>query len=143
MLDLKSYLRLIIRRLKMYSLLDGVYDSFTELMYYFYFEYTIYCILLIIMALICIKMISNYLAIKNNPSSNITIHPLDIAISILIGIAFYSSLMFQGVLSDISTEQSNIWFPRVLALCLIYIILFIFQCILLKSIAKYKNEDKD
>lgn len=127
----------------MYSLLDGVYDSFTELMYYFYFEYAIYCILLIIMTLLFIKTIANYLAVKNNPSSNITVHPLDIVISILIGIAFLSAMMFQGVLSDISTEQSKIWLPRVVALCLIYIILFILQCVFLNRIIKYKNEYKD
>ncbi len=124
----------------MYSLLEGVYDSFTELMYYFYFEYTIYCILLTIVLLLCIKTIFNYLSIKNNPSSNITVHPLDFVISILIGIAFLSSMMFQGVLSDISTEQSSIWYSRVLALCLIYICLFIVQCILVNRIAKFKHK---
>ena len=95
----------------MYSLIDGVYDRFTELMHYFYFEYAVYCILLIIMLFISIKIISNYLAIKNNSSSNVTVHSLDFVISVLIGAAFFSSMMFQGVLSDISTEQSKIWFP--------------------------------
>ena len=127
----------------MYSSLEGVYDSFTELMYYFYFEYTIYFILLIIMVLIFIKTISNYFSIKSNLSSNITVHLLDIVISMLIGIAFFSSMMFQGVLSDISPEQSKIWFTRVLVLCIIYIILFISQCILLNHITKYKKGNKD
>src|SRR5690625_1593352 len=100
------------RRIKMYSLLDGVYDAFTELMYYFYFEYIIYCILIIITLLICIKTMFNYLSIKKNHSTNVTVHPLDIVISIFIGIALLSSMMFQGVLADISPEQSEIWFPR-------------------------------
>ncbi len=127
----------------MYSLLEGVYDSFTELMYYFYFEYAIYCILLIIMLVLSIKAISNYVRIKRNPSSSITFHPLDIVISILIGIAFFSAMMFQGVLADISTEQSKIWYPSVLALCLAYSLLFILQCIVINRIAKYKDKDKD
>lgn len=125
----------------MYSLLDGVYDSFTELMYYFYFEYAVYCVLLIIMVLLCMKGLFNYLAVKKETSSNITVHPLDIVISILIGIAFFSTMMFQGVLSDISPEYSKIWFPRVVALCLIYILLFIVQCVFLNRIVKYKRED--
>lgn len=125
----------------MYSLIDGVYDRFTELMHYFYFEYAIYCILLIIMLFISIKIISNYLAIKNNSSSNITVHSLDFVISVLIGAAFFSSMMFQGVLSDISTEQSKIWLPRVSRLFFVYIILFILQCVFLSRIAKYNNKD--
>lgn len=127
----------------MYSLIDGVYDRFTELMHYFYFEYAIYCILLIIMLFISIKIISNYLAIKNNSSSNITVHSLDFVISVLIGAAFFSSMMFQGVLSDISTEQSKIWFPRVSRLFFVYIILFILQCVFLSCIAKYNNKDTE
>lgn len=126
----------------MYSLLDGVYDSFTELMYYFYFEYAVYCVLLIIMALLCMKALFNYLAVKKEPSSNITVHPLDIVIGILIGISFFSTMMFQGVLADISPEHSGIWFPRVVALCLTYILLFIAQCIFLNRIVKYKHENK-
>lgn len=125
----------------MYSLIDGVYDRFTELMHYFYFEYAIYCILLIIMLFISIKIISNYLAIKNNSSSNITVHSLDFVISVLIGAAFFSAMMFQGVLSDISTEQSKIWLPRVSRLFFVYIILFILQCVFLSRIAKYNNKD--
>lgn len=127
----------------MYSLIDGVYDRFTELMHYFYFEYAVYCILLIIMLFISIKIISNYLAIKNNSSSNITVHSLDFVISVLIGAAFFSSMMFQGVLSDISTEQSKIWFPRVSRLFFVYIILFILQCVFLSRIAKYNNKDTE
>lgn len=127
----------------MYSLIDGVYDRFTELMHYFYFEYAIYCILLIIMLFISIKIISNYLAIKNNSSSNITVHSLDFVISVLIGAAFFSAMMFQGVLSDISTEQSKIWFPRVSRLFFAYIILFILQCVFLSRIAKYNNKDTE
>lgn len=127
----------------MYSLIDGVYDRFTELMHYFYFEYAVYCILLIIMLFISIKIISNYLAIKNNSSSNVTVHSLDFVISVLIGAAFFSSMMFQGVLSDISTEQSKIWFPRVSRLFFVYIILFILQCVFLSRIAKYNNKDTE
>lgn len=122
----------------MYSLLDGVYDSFTELMYYFYFQYAIYVVLIVIMGLVFLKSLFHYNSMKKG-IENFGLHPFDLIISVLIGIGFISGMMFQGVLADISTEQGSIWFPRVMALFIIYVLFFIANLVTIKRIENLKE----
>lgn len=113
----------------MYSTLDGVYDAFTELMYYFYFEFNIYCFLVLIVFINCIKTIQDYLYIKKNNSTNINLSPCPytLIVSVFAGISLYNALMFQGVLADISEKYSHIWINKIFTLSIIAFTLFIIQ----------------
>lgn len=53
----------------------------------------------------------------------------NLIVSIFSGIKLFNALLFQGVISDIATKYSNLWFAKVFAICIVACVLFIIQCI--------------
>ena len=103
------------------------YSSFNELMNYFHFNFIVYLMLFLIVLINCLKTLFNYMNVKKDPSADITISPTDIFITMLCGLGFFFGLMFQGVLADISSHYSSIWWPKIFALSIIAFLLFIIQ----------------
>lgn len=106
--------------------LSNEYSSILEFMHYFYFEFNIYIILLIIMIINCLKVFKSY---RRFISKNIneSYHFSDIIISIFCEIAFANAIMLQGVIADISGEASELWFNKVFAISVLSFLVFIVQ----------------
>jgi hypothetical protein len=119
------------------------YDAMKELMSYYYFEFNINYILLAIIVLNTIKLIKDYLSIKKNIENGyfkFSTNYFDLVISTLAILGLWSGLMFQGVLSDISIQYSNIWLTKRIVISAISIVLYITQIILhLRFNIKYKR----
>lgn len=114
------------------------YNSLLELMHYFYFEFNIYIILLIIIAINCFKSIIGYKQFMNN-NENESFHYSDIIISIFCELAFFNALMLQGVVADISRQVSEQWFNKVFAVSIISFLLFIIQIYFICRLSKDKK----
>ncbi len=106
---------------------NGEYSSILELMHYFYFEFNVYIILLMIIVINFMKIFLEYRkSLQHN--GDISIHSTDMITSLLCVIAMGNALYLQGVISDISNEASEIWFHRVFVICIVSFILFVLQC---------------
>ncbi|GAB6106700.1 hypothetical protein [Fusibacter bizertensis] len=106
------------------------YNALNELMSYYYFEFYVQCVLVIIMLINTIKSIKYYTESKRNMPSkekNTVYSWFDFAVSVFVIIGMYFAIMFQGVISDISDVFSQIWFGKVLGLFVFVIALFIIQ----------------
>ena len=114
------------------------YDRFTDMMQYYNYAYFAYYILIFIMGVITLKSYLKYRKIKKKPEALITVHIVDIIISIIIGAGFSSMMMFLGTMADIATEYFRIWGNKGWALLAIYVILFITNWILTGKITKLK-----
>lgn len=88
----------------------------------------------------CIKVIVNFTSVKKEKVSNITSGNMDLLISILAGIGLGYGMLFQGVLSDISSKYFKIWGNKMLVLCIASFILFIIQLICTLRIRDIKNK---
>ena len=126
----------------MYNSLEGGYSALGELMNYFHFEVNIYYILLVIVFINFMKALCSLLRLRKNKDADMSINALDIVISILSGVALFNALIFQGVLADISTQYSQIWFSRVAALCIGAFILFVLQVFFICKVVKYIKKDR-
>lgn len=117
---------------------NGEYSSILELMHYFYFEFNIYVILLIIVIVNCFKAIRSYKqVIKNN--LNKSFHLSDIMVSILCEIALGNALMLQGVVADISAEASELWFNKIFIISVVSFVVFIVQVCFTIRVINRKN----
>lgn len=105
---------------------SGEYSSILELMHYFYFEFNIYIILLVIIIVNCFKAIRGYRQFIND-NVNEVFHFSDIIISFLCEIALVNALMLQGVIADISGEASELWFNKVFMISIASVLVFIIQ----------------
>ena len=106
------------------------YNALNELMSYYYFEFYVQCVLVIIMLINTMKSIKYYTESKRNMPSkekNTVYSWFDFAVSVFVIIGMYFAIMFQGVISDISDVFSQIWFGKVLGLFVFVIALFIIQ----------------
>lgn len=119
---------------------NGKYSSILELMHYFYFEFNVYIMLLIIIFINFLKAFLSYRRLLDK-KEGICIQFTDLITSIICGIALLSAIFFQGVIADIASEASAIWFKRVFAVCIVSSILFVGQLYLYAQIIK--NEDSD
>ena len=116
-----------------------MYDSFTELMQYFDFEFNIYCLLVLIVFINCTKAVFSFLRIKKDKNADISINHWDILVSIISGMGLFNAIMFQGVIADISKAESDIWFNKVLGLCISAFVLFIIQFYFTGAVVKRKD----
>ena len=76
---------------------------------------------------------------KKNKIS-ISIHFSDIITSALCVVAMGNAIMLQGVIADISSEASAIWFNKVFIVSVFVFILFIFQIYITNCIVKKLEE---
>lgn len=120
--------------------IGGNYSSILELMQYFYFEFNVYIMLLVIIFINFLKALLSYRRILNK-NEEICIQFTDVITSIVCGIALLSAIFFQGVIADISSTASNIWFNRVFAICIVSFILIMGQFYLYGKIIK--NDDNE
>lgn len=113
------------------------YNKFTELMSYFHFVLNIYYVLITILVFNASKtIVSFYMSRDEYKIANI----YDLIISALVGFALANGLFFHGVLSDISTVESDKWFGKVFVISLTAVILFIIQVVFtILSIKKSKK----
>lgn len=120
---------------------SGEYSSILELMHYFYFEFNVYILLLTIVSINFFKSVMQYknLMHKKNKIS-ISIHFSDIITSALCVVAMGNAIMLQGVIADISSEASAIWFNKVFIVSVFVFILFIFQIYITNCIVKKLEE---
>ncbi|WP_129599859.1 hypothetical protein [Anaerophilus nitritogenes] len=115
---------------------NGQYSAFEELMHYYHWSFYAYYFLVLIVFVNCIKAIVSFRAIKKCKASNISLSYMDLIVSILAGIGLIYGMIFQGVLSDISSKHSKIWGDKMIVLCIVAFVLFIIQWIF---ILKNKN----
>lgn len=106
------------------------YTQFKELMYYFNFEFFVYAILAIIVLICTLKSIATYISLTKNKNTSLNHGFSDLVISAFCGLGLFFAMFFQGVISDISLDDGNIWFYRVLTICIIAFSLFILQVVL-------------
>lgn len=109
--------------------IDGKYSAFEELMHYYHFDFKVYYILFIIVLINSIKSVINYISIKKEKTLNTYSSIIDLFISLLAGIGLGYGMIFQGVLSDISSKYFEIWGNKLLVLCVVSLLLFIVQLI--------------
>lgn len=109
--------------------IDGNYSAFEELMYYYHFDFKVYYILSIIVLVNCIKSVINYISSKKGKVVNTYYSVIDLFITVLAGIGLGFGMIFQGVLSDISSKYSGIWANKLFFLCVVSLLLFIVQLI--------------
>lgn len=124
----------------MFLATNGEYSSILELMYYFYFEFNVYIMLLIIIFINFFKAFLSYKKIHYK-NKEVSISFGDAITSIISGIALINAIFFQGVIADISSEASSIWFKRVLAVCIISFILVVGQFYLYGKFIKNEADD--
>ncbi|SDX30709.1 hypothetical protein [Tepidimicrobium xylanilyticum] len=124
----------------MYLGMDGKYSAFEELMHYYHLNFYVYYFLLLIVFVNCIKVIVNFTSVKKGKVSNINSGNMDLLISILAGIGLGYGMLFQGVLSDISSKYFKIWGNKMFVLCIASFILFIIQLICTLRIRDIKNK---
>lgn len=120
--------------------MDGKYSAFEEIMYYYHFDFMVYYILVLIVFINCIKAIVNYISVSKKEVSYIPSGSIDLLISILLGIGLGSGMVFQGVMSDVSSKYSHIWGTKMFVLCVIGLILFIIQLIFTFKIKNVNNK---
>lgn len=111
------------------------YSAFDGLMNYFHFEFNIYCVLVLVVLINCIDAAMRFSAAKKNDEVSVP-NTFGVIVSMLVGIGLFNALLFQGVLSDISSKYSEIWFNKIFILCIIAFILFVIQFILCVKTAK-------
>ena len=109
--------------------MDGKYSAFEELMHYYHFSFSTYYSLFFIVLVNCIKAIINFISIKKGKTLNKTAGSIDLFVSILAGMGLGYGLIFQGILSDVSTKYFEVWGYKMIVLCVVCFILFIIQLI--------------
>ena len=122
---------------------DGKYSAFEELMYYYHWDFYVYYILVIILLVNCVKAIVNFIAIRKCKASDITLSFTDLIISSLAGMGLMCGVFFQGILSDISSKYSKIWWNEMFVLCIAAFVLFIVQVNLTSKIESIKNKKNE
>lgn len=116
------------------------YDSLTELMKYFHFEFFVHCMLVLIVFTNCINAVLSFLDIKNNKPNAVYPSFINLITSAFSIIGLFSAVYFQGVLSDVSSTHSEIWTNKIFLLCIIAIVLFIVQIIFCKKSVNFKSK---
>lgn len=119
---------------------NGKYSAFDEFMYYYHWDFAVYYILVLIVFINCIKTIYNFTSIKKGGTGNSTMNYVDLISSILAGIGLYCGVFFQGILSDISSKYSLIWWNKIFVSAIIAFTLFIIQLIFVYKIREYKDK---
>ena len=109
--------------------MDGKYSAFEELMHYYHFSFSTYYSLFFIVLVNCIKAIINFISIKKGKTLNKTAGSIDLFVSILASMGLGYGLIFQGILSDVSTKYFEVWGYKMIVLCVVCFILFIIQLI--------------
>lgn len=110
--------------------IEGKYSAFEELMHYFHLDFKVYYILIIIVLINCIKSSIIYVSFKRGKGVFTYFGIVDLFITILAGIGLGYGMIFQGVLSDISSKHYEIWGTKLMFLCVVSLILFIIQLVL-------------
>lgn len=119
--------------------IDGNYSAFEELMHYYHFDFKVYYILSIIVFVNCIKSVVNYISSKKGKVVNTYSSIIDLFVNIVAGIGLGFGMIFQGVLSDISSKYFKIWGNKLLVLCVVSLLLFIVQLIFTLNIRSIED----
>jgi len=117
------------------------YNALKELMSYYYLEFNVYYLLGAIMLINTIKFGKDYISIKKNKTDKIQSFKagyFDLIISVLIMLGLGSGFLFQGALSDISSEYSQMWISKMIIIAVISFVLFIVQLVLYLFIKRGK-----
>lgn len=115
------------------------YSKFAEVMSYFHFIFNIYYVLVTILVLNASKAVVTFYKTNNKSTTNNT---YELVISTLVGFALANALFFHGVLSDVSSVESDRWLGNLFGICLVAAIAYVFQVafILLNSIKSKKSK---
>lgn len=115
------------------------YSKFAEVMSYFDFIFNIYYVLVTILVLNASKAVVTFYKTNNKSTTNNT---YELVISTLVGFALANALFFHGVLSDVSSVESDSWLGNLFGICLVAAIAYVFQVafILLNSIKSKKSK---
>ena len=118
---------------------NGNYSAFEEIMYYYNLDFKVYYILAVIVLINLIKVIIDHVNIKKSKISNQYSSWMDLLVSVLAGIGLGYGLIFQGVLSDVSSKYSGVWANKMILLCIISFVMFIIQFVFTLKIRNIKN----
>jgi hypothetical protein len=117
---------------------------FEELMSYYYFEFNVHYFLGAIILINTIKVTKDYINVRTNNNFKIIKFKssyFDLITSIFVMLGLCSGAMFQGVLSDISTEYSQIWTGKMIIIFITSFILLIMQLVFSLLLLNYKRKD--
>lgn len=115
------------------------YSKFAEVMSYFHFIFNIYYVLVTILVLNASKAVVNFYKTNNKSTTSNT---YELVISTLVGFALANALFFHGVLSDVSSVESDRWLGNLFGICFVAAIAYVFQVafFLLNSIKSKKSK---
>lgn len=115
------------------------YSKLAEVMSYFHFIFNIYYVLVTILVLNASKAVVTFYKTNNKSTTSNT---YELVISSLVGFALANALFFHGVLSDVSSVESDRWLGNLFGICLVAAIAYVFQVafILLNSIKSKKSK---
>jgi hypothetical protein len=105
------------------------YDAFQEFMHYFHVEFNVYIVLLLIVAINCLKVIvmTNRVMPMNRQN---TFGNFDMVTSLLACFGLFFAMIVQGIISDISLVYSQLWLGKTAGLMILALCLFCFQLVL-------------
>lgn len=106
--------------------INGKYNPFEELMYYYKWGFYVYYFLMFIVFINSIKSLLNFFYFKRD--NNISAY-IDLFISFLCGLGLACGMLFQAILSDISSKYYKMWGNKMMILCILAFILFVIQVI--------------
>ena len=107
--------------------IEGQYSAFEELMYYYHYEFNIFYLLAMIVLVNCIKSVAHFVISKQGKIQYNKFWMMDIVVSVIAGLGLLFGLIFQGVLSDISTKYSSIYLGKMMFLSVTSSVLFLIQ----------------
>ena len=123
--------------------MENISDSFTELMQYFNIQFNIYVILFLIVLFLCAKVTWRYhIAKKETASQNpgaYNAYGYDVIVTLLALVGMLHAFYFQGILADISSEQSQIWYGKVSAICILTFVAAMIQFVFSYKLSKLQN----